>query len=177
MGGLGIGVLIGSHAVNQFVGQRHRRAVIWYGAAYLTQALFFAVMTQFTAFAWGALMLLLIRISSGVIIPLDTYMLQVSTRPAVRGRVFALHGSTYGGVMQLSYAMMGLAIARFGIHGGPIGIAVQYDRTHLVCSAVHWIGHSHRHYPGVIPPFEDDDEPIYWVPHRPFAKAGLHGLR
>lgn len=124
MGGLGIGtlymidgvgVLIGSYAVNQFVGPRHHRAVIWYGVAYLTQALFFGVMTQFTVFAWGALMLLLMRISSGVIIPLDTYLLQVSTSPDVRGRVFALHGSTYGGVMQLSYALMGFALEKFSI--------------------------------------------------------------
>ncbi|WP_303802486.1 MFS transporter [Alicyclobacillus macrosporangiidus] len=111
----GIGVLMGAYAVNQFVGKNHRRAVIWYGVAYLTQALFFTALTQFTVFAWGALMLLLMRVSSGVIIPLDTYMVQTSIRPDVQGRVFALHGSTYGGVMQLSYALTGLALARFGI--------------------------------------------------------------
>jgi predicted MFS family arabinose efflux permease len=111
----GIGVLFGAYAVNRFVGKNHQRAVIWYGVAYVTQALFFGAMTQFTVFAWGALMLLLMRISSGVIIPLDTYMLQTSVSPDVQGRVFALHGSTYGGVMQLSYALMGLALARFGI--------------------------------------------------------------
>jgi MFS family permease len=124
MGGLGIGILyvidgigvfVGAYAVNRLVGKNHRRAVIWYGVAYLTQALFFGVMTQFTVFTWGAFMLLLMRVSSGVIIPLDTYMLQTSTNSNVQGRVFALHGSTYGGVMQLSYALMGLALTRFGI--------------------------------------------------------------
>jgi len=143
MGGLGIGVLyvidgvgvlIGAYAVNRYVGKHHRRAVIWYGVAYLTQALFFGVMTQFTVFAWGALMLLLMRISSGVIIPLDTYMLQVSARPDVRGRVFALHGSTYGGVMQLSYALMGLALARFGIP--TVGIVI--GAMSLLCG-VSWL--------------------------------------
>lgn len=130
----GIGVLIGAYAVNQFVGRNHRRAVIWYGVAYLTQALFFGAMTQFTVFAWGALMLLLMRISSGVIIPLDTYMLQVSTPPEVRGRVFSLHGSTYGGVMQLSYALMGLALARFGIP--TVGIVI--GAMSLMCG-VSWL--------------------------------------
>lgn len=111
----GIGVLVGAYAVNRFVGGHHRRAVVWYGVAYLTQAFFFGIMTQFTIFAWGALMLLMMRMSSGVIIPLDTYMLQTSTNQEVRGRVFALHGSTYGGVMQISYAIMGLAVSRFGV--------------------------------------------------------------
>ncbi len=118
----GIGVLAGAYAVNEFVGKNHRRAVIWYGVAYLTQALFFGVMTQFTVFVWGALMLLFMRISSGVIIPLDTYMLQTSTERAVRGRVFALHGSTYGGVMQLSFALTGLALSRIEI--STVGIVI-----------------------------------------------------
>lgn len=138
MGGLGIGmlyvidgvgVLVGAYAVNRLVGKNHRRAVIWYGVAYLTQALFFGVMTQFTVFTWGALMLLLMRVSSGVIIPLDTYMLQTSTSPDVQGRVFSLHSSTYGGVMQLSYALMGLALTRFGIPA--VGIVI--GAMSLVC--------------------------------------------
>ncbi|GMA49954.1 hypothetical protein GCM10025857_13110 [Alicyclobacillus contaminans] len=131
MGGLGIGllyvmdgvgVLTGSYAVNRFVGRRRGRAIFWYGVAYLTQALFFGAMTQFTVFAWGALMLLLMRVSSGIIIPLDTYLLQTSTDADVRGRVFALHGATYGGVMQLSYVMMGMALSRFGIPTIGLGI-------------------------------------------------------
>ena len=130
----GIGVLFGSFGVGRFVGKNHRRAVIWYGVAYLTQALFFGVMTQFTIFAWGALMLLLMRVSSGVIIPLDAYMLQTSTDSTVRGRVFALHGSTYGGVMQLSYALMGLALAKFGIPA--VGIVI--GAISLLCG-VSWL--------------------------------------
>ncbi len=127
----GIGVLVGAYAVNRFVGKNHRRAVIWYGVAYLTQALFFGAMTQFTLFAWGALMLLLMRVSSGIIIPLDTYMLQTCTSPDVQGRVFALHGSTYGGVMQLSYAVMGFALSRFGIP--MVGIVI--GTMSLLCGA------------------------------------------
>ena len=131
MGGLGIGalyaidgmgVLIGSLLVTKFVGINHRRAVIWYGIAYLTQALFFSLMTQFTAFIIGSLMLLLMRISSGVIIPLDSYMIQTGVESHKQGRVFALHGSTYGGVMQLSFAITGVAFQRFGIRS--VGIVI-----------------------------------------------------
>jgi predicted MFS family arabinose efflux permease len=130
----GIGVLIGSYAVNRFVGKNHHRAVIWYGVAYLTQAIFFGAMTQSTIFALGALMLFMMRVSSGVIIPLDTYMLQTSTMPDVQGRVFALHGSTWGGVMQLSYALMGQAFTKFGIPAVGIVIALMS----LLCG-VSWL--------------------------------------
>lgn len=50
-----------------------------------------------------------------MIIPLDTYLLQTSTETGVRGRMFALHESTYGGVMQVSYVVTGLAYVHRGI--------------------------------------------------------------
>lgn len=131
----GIGVLIGAFVVNQYAGKNRHRATLWYGVAYITQALFFGAMAQFTVFAWGALMLLLMRISSGIIIPLDTYMLQISTDKSVQGRVFSLHGSTYGGVMQLSFAIMGLALSKFGIPIVGIAIGVMS----LLCG-VSWLG-------------------------------------
>lgn len=111
----GLGVLIGSSLVRRMVAGNHRRAVVWYGLAYLAQAIFFAALAQCTAVLAGGLMLLLMRISSGVIIPLDTYLLQTSTEPGVRGRVFALHGSTYGGVMQGSYVLTGYAYGHLGV--------------------------------------------------------------
>lgn len=144
MGGLGIGmlyvidgvgVLVGAYVVNRYVRENRRRATLWYGVAYLTQAVFFGMMTQFTVFAWGALMLLFMRISSGVIIPLDTYLLQISTDKSIQGRVFALHGSTYGGVMQLSFAVMGLAISKWGIPTVGILIGIMS----LLCG-VSWLG-------------------------------------
>jgi MFS family permease len=111
----GVGVLIGSSLVRRMVAGSHHKAVVWYGVAYLAQALFFAVLAQCTVFLAGGLMLLLMRISSGVIIPLDTYLLQTSTDPDIRGRVFALHGSTYGGVMQGSYVLTGYAYGHLGV--------------------------------------------------------------
>jgi Arabinose efflux permease len=111
----GIGVLIGSYLVHRIVGDNHRRAIVWYGIAYITQALFFGLLTQSTFFLLGALMLLLMRASSGVIIPLDSYLLQSSSKPDMRGRLFALHSATYGGVMQVSYVLAGYAFAHIGI--------------------------------------------------------------
>ncbi|UHA75499.1 MFS transporter [Paenibacillus sp. 481] len=133
MGGLGIGLLfaidgvgllIGALLVKQFIGSDHRRANLAYGVAYLTQALFFTLLTQLTTFEWGAIMLLLMRISSGVIVPLDTYLLQINTPESVRGRVFTFHYSTYGGVMQLSFAIFGFLFDSLGISaaGAIIGL-------------------------------------------------------
>jgi predicted MFS family arabinose efflux permease len=131
----GIGVLIGANFVNNYAGKDRRKATIWYGVAYITQALFFGIMTQFTVFAWGALMLLLMRISSGIIIPLDTYLLQISTDKLIQGRIFSLHSSTYGGVMQLSYAIMGLVLTKLGI---PI-VGVIVGIMSFLCG-VSWLG-------------------------------------
>ena len=117
----GIGVLLGSALVRRIVAGDHDKAIVWYGVAYLTQALFFSLLAQSARFLVGSVMLLLMRISSGVIIPLDTYLLQTSTEPNLRGRLFALHEATYGGVMQVSYILTGIAYIRLGIpHTGII---------------------------------------------------------
>lgn len=118
----GLGVLLGALFVRRFVGSQKKKANIFYGAAYLTQALFFALLAQFSVFALGALMLLLMRISSGIIIPLDSYLLQTATKPEVRGRIFSLHTSTYSGVMQLSYAWLGYFFERVGVPA--MGLAI-----------------------------------------------------
>lgn len=111
----GLGMLWGAFFVKKYIGNSDKRANLWYGMAYLTQALFFALLAQSTFFVFGAAMLLLMRLSSGIIVPLDNYLMQVHTKPGIRGRVFSLHLSTYSGVMQLSYASLGYLFERFGI--------------------------------------------------------------
>lgn len=152
LGGLGIGLLFGIDGLGvwmgalltrRFVRNENHLAVLWYGAAYLTQAVFFSLMTQSTLFVLGAIALLLMRISSGVIIPLGTYLLQTFTAPEKRGRVFALHSSTYGGVMQVSYAVTGYAFARFGLP--PVGLAIG---AMSLLSGVYWLLMFGRHAPG-----------------------------
>lgn len=92
-----------------------RENSLYYGIAYLTQAVFFAFLALSSHFVLSVFMLLLMRISSGIIVPLDTYLLQIHSDPDVRGRVFSLHDSTFSGVMQLSYASLGFLFEIFGI--------------------------------------------------------------
>lgn len=141
----GVGVLTGAYCVKKFVKDQHRRAIVWYGVSYLTQALFFALLAQTNNFLMGVLMLFLMRVSSGIIIPLDTYILQTHTKEEIRGRVFSLHIATYGGVMQLSYVVSGWAYEQLGIPLVGLGIGIisflcgmswliQYKRGKLISS-------------------------------------------
>ncbi len=123
MGALGIGVLyvvdgvgvwLGAAAVSRWVGSPSRRAYLWYGVGYLTQAVFFGLLAQTTTLVAGALFLLGMRISSGMIIPLDAGLLQLNVSGSFQGRVFALHVATYGSVMQLLYVVVGWAFQHFG---------------------------------------------------------------
>ncbi|MBO0783896.1 MAG: hypothetical protein J2P37_34245, partial [Ktedonobacteraceae bacterium] len=79
------------------------------------QALFFGLMAQSAVFLIGFSLLLFMRVSSGIIIPLDSYLLQTSAGQHMQGRLFALHSSTYGGVMQLSYVLTGYMFEHVGI--------------------------------------------------------------
>ncbi|MBA4550060.1 hypothetical protein H1R82_07525 [Thermoactinomyces intermedius] len=79
-------------------------------------------------------MLYLMRLFSGIIIPLDTYMLQMNTTEAVRGRVFSLHMATYGGVMQLSYIVSGWAYEQLGISVTGLVIGI----ISFLCG-IHWL--------------------------------------
>lgn len=110
----GIGVWMGAYGVSRWVGSQSRRAYIWYGLAYLTQAIFFGLMAQAKMLMVGAMFLLGMRISSGIIIPLDAGLLQLNVPRPFQGRVFALHDATYGSVMQLSYVVVGWAFQQFG---------------------------------------------------------------
>lgn len=111
----GLGVVCGAYLVKRFIGSQLRRAKLWYGIAYLGQAVFLGLLAQFSLFWAGALLLFMMRVCSGLIIPLDTYLLQIHSDQEVRGRVFALHESTYLGVMQLSYVLFGTAFEAFSI--------------------------------------------------------------
>ncbi|WP_217895864.1 MFS transporter [Marininema halotolerans] len=127
----GLGVLTGAYVVKACVRDRHQRAVVWYGASYIVQAVFFACLTQTSTFFFGVLLLYAMRICSGIIIPLDTYMVQTYTTESRQGRVFALHMATYGGVMQLSYIVSGVAYEKYGIPLVGVGIGV----VSLLCGA------------------------------------------
>jgi MFS family permease len=111
----GLGVISGSLLVKKHIKQQIARMHWFYGIAYVTQAVFFTGIALCSDTWWTIFMLYFMRVSSGIIIPLDSTILQINTAPEVRGRVFALHGSTYGGFMQLSYLTSSLMFANLGI--------------------------------------------------------------
>ncbi len=97
----GIGVWMGAHSVSRWVGLQSRRAYIWYGLAYLTQAIFFGLMAEAKMLMVGAMFLLGMRISSGIIIPLDAGLLQLHVPRPFQAGYLLCHDATYGSVMQL----------------------------------------------------------------------------
>lgn len=124
MGGLGIGLLYsvdgfgivtGAWMVKKWIGNHLRWVNVAYGIAYLTQAIFLALLSQTSSILTGIIMLFFMRVSSGIIIPLDSFILQKNTKVILRARVFSLHDATYTGFMQLSYALFGFLYATFGI--------------------------------------------------------------
>ena len=71
--------------------------MVAYGAAYLTQAIFFGLLAQSTLLLVGGLMLLFMRISSGVIIPLDTYLSKRAASRACAGGCWRCNESPTAG--------------------------------------------------------------------------------
>lgn len=83
--------------------RQRRRAVVWYGASYLSQALFFALLAQTNTFLIGVWMLYLMRVRSGIIILLDTYLLLTHTKEEVLGRVFSQRVGHQRGCQQVQH--------------------------------------------------------------------------
>ncbi len=111
----GLGVLFGATIVKKYINRNRKRALTLFEIAYAFQSLVFIFLTQITVFYAGAICLFLMRIFSGIIIPLGTYMIQIHTGGRIRGRVFALYDSSYTGVMQISCIMSGYAYEHYGI--------------------------------------------------------------
>jgi predicted MFS family arabinose efflux permease len=130
----GLGILLGAYIVKKYINSNHKRALISFGVAYTIQSMLFVFLTQSTVFYLGALCLFLMRVCGGVIIPLSTYMVQISTDDQIRGRVFALYDSSYTGVMQVSYIASGYAYEHYGV---PIVGAIS-GLISLLCGVV-WL--------------------------------------
>ncbi|HYF91273.1 MAG TPA: hypothetical protein VD969_03400 [Symbiobacteriaceae bacterium] len=116
----GVGVFVGGSLVSVLKGQIMSRTLRLFGICYVLQGLLFALFSGTSNLAVGALFLLGMRIASGIIIPIDTYLLQRTVPPELHGRVFSLHSATYGGVMQLSVALTGLMLDQIGHLSGVV---------------------------------------------------------
>ena len=136
----GLGVMLGGYGVDRWIGLDTYRTYLAYGMAYLTQAIFLGFLAQSTGWIEGVIFLFGMRISSGIIIPLDNSLLQTHVDTHRQGRVFSLHQSTYGGVMQLSYAVDGWAFQQFGYHvvGLVIGIVSMLCGIFWLLQRRHW---------------------------------------
>jgi len=101
--------------VKRFVQNDFQRAVHFFAFAYSAQAAFYIALTQTAVFPVIAGSLFLIRICGGIIIPLSTYLVQVSTDDSIRGRVFTVYNSSYVAVMQVSHFASGQLFLKYGI--------------------------------------------------------------
>jgi MFS family permease len=110
----GLGVILGGLVVARFIGQRFSRAVNAYAWAYLLQALFLTAFACSVTAVDGAFWLLLMRVASGVIIPLGPTLIQAAVPPDRQGRVFALFSNSYLALMQASVLLAGWGITTSG---------------------------------------------------------------
>ena len=78
-----------------------------FGWAYFLQGIFFLGFILSDQLIFGIITLLCMRIAGGIIVPLDTTLLQTYTRENMIGKVFSFHYSIYGSLIQLSMLMTG----------------------------------------------------------------------
>lgn len=103
----GLGVLLGGLLVKKFVSGSDRRMKQSFGWAYLGQGVFFVLFALAPNIWFGLAFLMLMRIAGGVIIPLDSTLIQKYTPQDMIGKVFTLHGSLYIAIMQFSMFITG----------------------------------------------------------------------
>ncbi|MBO8163618.1 MAG: MFS transporter [Brevibacillus sp.] len=120
----GLGIIIGSVVVAKIVKDNNERMKRFFGWSYFVQGVFFLLFILSTNIYLGVVFLLGMRIAGGIIIPLDTTLIQRYTPQAVLGKVFALHGSIFTSVMQISMFLTGILLEVMSpqIVGGIFGI-------------------------------------------------------
>lgn len=137
LGSLGIGALFAADGVGfilswlllqRVVGSEPARLRRIYGASYLVQAVFLGLFCMSTRLWEGLAAILISQVAAGTILSLTAYFLQAHVVPEVQGRVFALQSSLSGAFGQLSIAVSGVVMARYGV--GVVGVPVG-----LVCVA------------------------------------------
>lgn len=128
----GIGVVIGGLLVAKFVGSNVQKMKKYYGWAYLLQGIFFIFFAISTNIYLGVASLLLMRIAGGVIIPLDTTLLQSYSPDDKIGKVFTLHFSVYGSIFQLSMFFTGILLESFSPQ--VIGVSFGLLCTFISCT-------------------------------------------
>ncbi|WP_439875594.1 MFS transporter [Bacillus mycoides] len=103
----GAGLMIGSLLVNLYISKNEEKMKRAFGWAYLLQGIFFLGFILSNQLIIGIITLLCMRIAGGIIVPLDTTLLQRYTQEDMIGKVFSFHYSIYGSLIQLSMFITG----------------------------------------------------------------------
>ncbi|OQR55847.1 MFS transporter [Bacillus sp. CDB3] len=103
----GAGLMIGSLLVNLYISKNEEKMKRAFGWAYLLQGIFFLGFILSNQLIIGIITLLCMRIAGGIIVPLDTTLLQTYTQEDMIGKVFSFHYSIYGSLIQLSMFITG----------------------------------------------------------------------
>lgn len=99
--------MIGSLLVNLYMSKNEDKMKRAFGLAYLLQGIFFLGFILSDQLIIGIITLLCMRIAGGIIVPLDTTLLQTYTQENMIGKVFSFHYSIYGSLIQLSMFITG----------------------------------------------------------------------
>jgi MFS family permease len=130
----GAGVLIGGLLVGKLAQGKIQRMKTIYGWSYLFQGLFFVIFALTDTLVVGSIVLLLMRITGGLIIPLDSTLLQHYTPKAMQGRVFSLQMAIFSVVLQSSMLTIGVLLKYFS----PQTLGVSFGLVCIVIS-VPWL--------------------------------------
>lgn len=103
----GAGLMIGSLLVNLYISHNKEKMKKVFGWAYLLQGIFFLGFILSDQLIIGIITLFCMRIAGGIIVPLDTTLLQTYTHENMIGKVFSFHYSIYGSLIQLSMFFTG----------------------------------------------------------------------
>ncbi|EJS65512.1 hypothetical protein ICW_04163 [Bacillus wiedmannii] len=103
----GAGLMIGSLLVNLYISKNEEKMKKVFGWAYFLQGIFFLGFILSDQLIIGIITLLCMRIAGGIIVPLDTTLLQTYTNENMMGKVFSFHYSIYGSLIQLSMFITG----------------------------------------------------------------------
>ena len=101
------GLMIGSLLVNLYISSNKEKMKKAFGWAYFLQGFFFLGFILSDQLIFGIITLLCMRIAGGIIVPLDTTLLQTYTHENMIGKVFSFHYSIYSSLIQLSMLMTG----------------------------------------------------------------------
>ncbi|MBI2570360.1 MAG: MFS transporter [Candidatus Schekmanbacteria bacterium] len=109
----GLGVVAGSWVVGRYLSGAARAMKIAFGVAYVGQGLSFMLFANAGSLLTGAAILVVMRAFGGVIMALDTTLMQLHTPASMLGRVFAIHYALFGAVTQMSMLATGLLLRGF----------------------------------------------------------------